>query len=812
MPLSVRKKKRSRGLLVLSLLAGVTCSLSSQSSNTTPDSAAAQAAAQAKKTSNNGQQTNPNPAGTNPAAGARGEQGGGSKTATGTPLALPSTAPAPPPPQPVGRQSIGLALGGGGALAMSEIGVLQWFEEHHIPVDLIAGTSMGGMVGALYATGKTVDQLKNITNDEVFTSVFSFRTAYKSRSFRRREDARELPNALTIGLKHGVSFRNSVLIDQGLNAFLDEQFLRYDDRTDFNKIPIPFRCLSTDLNEARTVTFARGSIPDAVRASVSLPGIFQPFELNGHEFVDGAVLENLPTETVHDMNADVVLAVSLPLKPVGKGDLDSIIGVLERSFSVAIEGNERRSRTLADVVIEPDVSGFTDSDYLKSKELAVRGYEAAEKQKDALLRYAVNEEQWAAYLAERAGRRPGPVGNLLRVRVKAPNESVTRAVQKMFMPLVDKPTDTKTIDEVLDNVRADGRYEADYTIGYEHEAAGSPVSDRPIVLVTVTDKKTGPPFLLLGANVQAQTTGVTRATLEGVLLEQDFGGYGSELRADVKVGFLTQVSGEYYRKLFDVKGPAGAVFLAPRGGILREPFYIYQNQHRVAERQLQTAGGGVDMAWSNQRTQELRVGWESDNIRWQTSVGSDGEPDVFGQMQLARVRYVYDTQDRALVPHYGIRWETDAGYQYDAVDSPNAPRITTRISYSHEIGKNIFAMVAEGGTMFNRNVAEPFRFTLGGPLRLSASAIDEYRGTDYFLVSPALLRRIASLPAPLGQSIYVGAAYEAGQMRVPGGPTVTRQDVLFGLVAETPLGIITLTPAIGDDGHRKFVFTLGKLF
>ncbi|WP_158793084.1 patatin-like phospholipase family protein [Granulicella sp. L60] len=725
---------------------------------------------------------------------------------------MPATAPAAPPPGPTNRPRIGLALGGGGALAMTEIGVLEWFEDHHIPVDMIAGTSMGGLVGALYATGKSIDELKSATTDEVFNNVFSFRTAYKSRSFRRREDARELPNGLTIGLKHGVSLRNSVLIDQGLNAFLDREFLRYDDRTDFNKLPIPFRCLSTDLNEARTVTFARGSIPDAVRASVSLPGIFQPFELSGHEFVDGAVLENLPTQTVHAMQADVVLAVSVPLKPVGKGDLDSILGVLQRSFAVAIEGNERASRKLANVVIEPDISGFNDTDYLKSKELAARGYEAAEKQKEALLKYALSETQWSDYLVQRAGRRPGPPGNLLRVRVKAPNTSVTRAVEREFMPLVNHPVDTKAIESLLDDIRSDGRYEADYTIGYERPDASSSISERPIVLVTVTDKKTGPPFLITGANVEAQAGGTSRATAEGIFLYQDLGGYGSELRANIKVGFLTQLDGEYYRKLFDTKGPAGAVFLAPHGGILRQPFYIYQDQHRLSERLLQSAGGGVDIGWSNQRSQELRAGWESDNIRWQTQVGSDNEADVFGQMQRGHIRYTFDNQDRALIPHYGIRWTTDAGYLYSAVASPNAPQITTRVSFSHEIGKEVFVMVAEGGTMFNRDVAQPFRFTLGGPLRLSASAFDEYRGTDYFLLSPALLRRIAQLPAPLGQSIYIGAAYEAGQIRAPNALTITRQDVVFGLVAETPLGVITLTPAIGDDGHRKFIFTLGKLF
>jgi NTE family protein len=319
------------------------------------------------------------------------------------------------------------------------------------------------LVGALYATGKSVDQLKIVMTDDVFTSVFSFRSAYKSRSFRRREDTRELSNALTIGLKHGISLRNSVLVDQGLNAFLDRQFLLYSERTDFNTLPIPFRCLSTDLNEACTVTFARGSIPDAVRATVSLPGIFQPFELNGHEFVDGAVLENLPNQAVQTMQADVVLAVSLPIKPVVKGELDSILGVLQRSFAVAIEGNERTSRKLANVVIEPDVSGFRDTDYLKARELAARGYEAAERQKSVLLRYTVSETEWKTYLAQHAARLPGPPGTLLRVRVKAPNESVTRAVERKFVPLVNHPPNTQAIEALLDEVRSDGRYEADYT-------------------------------------------------------------------------------------------------------------------------------------------------------------------------------------------------------------------------------------------------------------------------------------------------------------------------------------------------------------
>ena len=828
---NARTRPRLLRLLLLAAAASLTAAMAQSPANTnTPTSAAESVGRAAQRTPAPGQgQPNPAPAGTDPASGRSGAQGGDSKTSTVNRDGPSPIGPAVPPPDPpsgstsgaTGRPRIGLALGGGGALALSEVGVLQWLEEHHIPVDVIAGTSMGCMVSALYSTGQTIPQLKVVMNDSVFGSVFSFNSSFKTRSFRRREDDRNVPNALTIGLRHGVSLRNSVLTDQGLNAFLDRQFFRYDDRTDFNTLPIPLRCISTDLNTAQAVTFVRGSVPDAIRASVSLPGVYQPFEMNGHEYVDGGVLENLPTKTVREMKADVILAVSLPLTPVGQGELGSILGVLQRSFSVAIEGSERDQRKLADVVVMPDLDGFGQTDYLKTVALAERGYQAAERQKSSLLKYSISDADWSQYLADRSARRRGRAGKILAIRAQGPSASVQRAIERKFEPLVHQPVNTHQIEALLDELRSDGRYDADYTVTYDTAAASSSaaaanaspdaVTDRPTLLVTVIDKKTGPPFLLVGANIEAQSSGVTRATLESIFLYQDLGGVGSELHGNIKLGFLTDLNAEYYRRLHNT-GTSGGYFIAPHAGVLRPPYFIYQDQRRVAERQLQHDGGGVDIGWSDSHNQELRLGWEGAAQRWQTEVGSDAQPDLSGSMQRVRLRYVYDSQDRALVPQFGLRSTTEVGYLYNAVASPDAPQITTQFSLAHQVRKNVFILAAEGGTLFSRDVAQPFRFTLGGPLRLSASAIDEYRGTDYFLLEPAFLRRVARLPDPLGQSIYIGAAYEAGQMRAPGTETITRQDLFLGVIAETPLGIITFAPAVGDAGRRKFIFTLGKIF
>ncbi len=706
------------------------------------------------------------------------------------------------------RPSIGLALGGGGALALSEIGVLRWFEENHIPVDAIAGTSMGAMVGAFYATGKTPDEIERLMNDQAITQVFRLNPDFRSLSYRRRDDRRWAPNALNVGLRHGVSFRSGVLIDSGLNSFLSESFLAYGSDLPFSDLPIPFRCVATDIAQGDEAIFRNGSLVDSVRASISLPGIYSPAEQGEHLYVDGAILENLPSGTLRsELHPDIVIGVSLPLAPMEKGQGNSILGVLQRSFSVASWGNELRSRKLADLVLQPETTGMDTGSYTKTKELVAAGYASAEKQRSALLRYRLNDADWAAHLAHRHSLlRPAP-RLLASATVTAPHPALRQAVETSLRPITQQPLDLKKVEEKMDDIRSDGRFDAVYAVAVKPSSSTQAAPEAELH-VDVKDKTTGPPFLLLGANLAAQSGVPARATLDTAFLYQDFGGFGSEFRARVSAGFQTSVGAEYYRRI-----TAAGLFVAPHLDFNRMPVYIYTDQTRVAQRLSQSLGGGVDAGFTFKRSSELRVGWQERFQRWKTDTGSDGLADFSGTSQWAGVRYRIDDQDRALIATHGLRAQASAGYLYSTVNSRNAPRVDFAGSYAFTAGKaNLFLMGLEAGSLFNRNVADPFRYTLGGPSRLSASAIDEYRGTDYFLVRPAYLHRIASLPAPLGQSIYVLAMYEAGQMHAPNSRTITRQDGYLGLAAETPLGVITLGPSIGDDGHRKFIFTLGRFF
>jgi NTE family protein len=292
------------------------------------------------------------------------------------------------------------------------------------------------------------------------------------------------------------------------------------------------------------------------------------------------------------------------------------------------------------------------------------------------------------------------------------------------------------------------------------------------------------------------------------LIDNNLGGYGSELRADLRIGFLTQVSAEYYRLLRQ-----NGLFVQPHIGILRQPVYIFANQHRIAERLQQNVGGGLDFGRTYGSHAQLAAEWRYEVVRWHTQSGTDFRPNISGSSQTGLLHFTYNALNTAQLATRGLLLDVAGGALYHSPQSQNAPLIELNAAYTRAFAeKNVLGIGITGDTYFRRNVADPLRFTLGGPLRLSASSIDEYRGTDDMLVRAAYLRRVASLPTQLGQGIYLNSAYEAGEIWSPERPAILRQDGVLGVLATTPVGSITLGGAIGDAGRRKIFFTFGRLF
>ena len=722
--------------------------------------------------------------------------------------------------QPTGRPAIGIALEGGGALGLAHIGVLQWLEEHRVPVDRISGTSMGSLVGALYATGDTPAQMRALAVTDAFSRVFTLRTSYADSNFRRRQDRRELPDAFTIGLRHRVSLRNALLTDRGVNEFLTVNLPNYNsDELDYNQLPIPFRCVATDLNTLAPVTFASGPLPQAVRASISIPGVFPPVQdRNGHYLVDGGILDNLPTDVLkRDLHASVIVAIRIEDAPLANSDTTSIIGVLDRAFDAGIQRNVAQAEQLADLVINIPVGSFSGTDYAQAAGLIDAGYKAAEQNRAALLRYALDADGWKAYLTARESRRRLPPGALLQVRVEGPEPGpepgAVREVLRDLKPLEGRPIVPATTLAALKPVQSNGEITADWETFAPAPSASVPsTSAVPVpdtgLLVHLSSDPTGPPYLLISPELAAATSNITRGEITLRLVDQNLGGFGSELRANARIGYMTDLSAEYYRLLT----PSG-YFLEPRTGVLREPVYIWVKQKRVAERFQQDLGVGLEAGRTFSDQLQVSADWHAEDTRWSLTTGSGGGPYLSGTAQTGLLHVSVDQASSGEVSPNGFRLAASAGALYHAAQSANAPLVKLNFGISRSPSQaNIFGISGEVSSYLRANVAQPYRFTLGGPLRLSASSFDEYRGTDTYLARAGYMHRLAALPTGLGQGLYGTLAYEGGEIWSPESKAILRQDGLAGLVANTPLGLFTFGISVGDAGHRKVFITLGRWF
>ncbi|HEX9155202.1 MAG TPA: patatin-like phospholipase family protein, partial [Nitrospira sp.] len=386
---------------------------------------------------------------------------------------------------------IGVALEGGGAKGLAHIGVLEWFEEHRIPIDYIAGTSMGGLVGGLYATGKRPAEIRELVREIDWGKVMTGGTPYPDLDFRRKEDLRANPSRLILGLRHGPQLPSGLNSGHEVSLILDRYVLPYSLTNTFDDLPIPFRCVGTDLASGDQVVFKEGSLAEALRSTMSLPGIFSPVKQDGSVYADGGLLNDLPTDVVKQMGADIVIAVHLSSAPVNPRDFDSLLGVAGRSIDVMIRANELRGIELADILITVDTTGYTTLDFKRAEEIMPRGYAAAREKEKILSEFSVSEETWQQIIARREAKRVNSVGTPQFVEVTGTSEIMARDIQKELSGHVGQLIDTAKLERDLTRLKGVGRFDRlSYSIT-EHDG-------RPGLLILVDEKDYAPPVFKPG--------------------------------------------------------------------------------------------------------------------------------------------------------------------------------------------------------------------------------------------------------------------------------------------------------------------------
>ncbi len=713
-------------------------------------------------------------------------------------------------------QKIGLVLEGGGALGLAHIGVITWLEEHRIPVSYVAGTSMGGLVGGVYATGRSPAEVRELVSSIPWNNVLRGQIPFQNLTFRRKEDSYAYPGSIEFGLKKGIQFPAGFNSGQEVQFILDRVALPYSTVENFDQLPIPYGCVATDLDSGKKYVFRSGSFATAMRSTMSLPGFFSPVRVDGHLFADGGLLDNLPVDVAKEMGAAVTIAVYLDTRAAPKPDNLSSFGVLGKSISVMIAANEVQSMEAADVLVSVPLAKFNTMDYSQSNDLIKAGYDAAQSKAAVLSRFSVDDATWQQYLAERsARRRQTPVPQFVEVAgVDGPS---AKAIAKDFSSNVDKPVDTQAIQKQILDIQGDGLYSSlNYTIVDKDE--------KPGLLIGAEEKPYAPPIVRPQITLDGSQYNNVLFSLGGRITFMNVGGYGNELRNDVIVGSEYGVRTEYYHPF-----RAGSNwFVAPRGLADSNEFNAYTNSGSLASiYRVKEAGGGVDLGYIIGRSSQIRVGYETEYVRYSLQVGENTEPTVSGRQGFARFQYQLLHTDDPVIPTTG-QFAAFRTQWFDSYPSPSS--LLTIGGFPLTEGKftqfvptsdrTTIAFAGGGGTVYgtcNACIGLPV-FSLGGPTSFAAYGTNEILTNEYFIGQIGVLRELKELPPLLGNKLYLSGRFDIGrfqqvgtdlgapvQYRVPG-------DVAAGLLVNTIFGPVIVGGAVGDAGHHRFFFSLGRVF
>lgn len=753
-------------------------------------------------------------------------------------IAAPALAQSAPPAAPAptaatsaatraaaGRPTVGLALGGGAARGIAHIGVLEWLEANRIPVDYIAGTSMGGLVAGAYAAGMSPDEIRQLMREVDWDNMFLADSPYKFKTFRRREDSRLFPSQLKFGLKGGFKGPSGINPGQRIQWLLNRIALPYGTLASFDELPTPFRCVATDINNAEPVVLASGSLSTAMRATMAIPAVFTPVRIGDRLLVDGGALNNVPVDVVRAMGADIVIAVDVA------ADIDtenepqtelSLLGVVGKTIDAMMTPPVRRALADATHVVDPDLRGLNSLDWRRSDDLADRGFAAARAVESQLVRYRLDDAAWKAHVAERARRTPTRTPTLAFVRAAGVSDTDEALILDVVAARPGAPVDLAALEDSLAHLTGNDRYD---TVGYRLEYENG----QPGLVLDVAPKNYAPPFLFLAFDLQNvnSTSFSADARVRGVFT--DLLNPGSELRTDFTIGTNQFAGVELFvplgkSQLFATLGGA-RVFVAPRASFDRRIVNGYVDSELVAEYRFKRTGAGLDVGFTSGRRSEVRLGYDVRDVRGRRRVGDPILPEAEGTDRFASLRWVFDGQNSPLVPTRGLYVRGSltrffASAQANASDGAE-PRVAepnrfwqgdVRATWLQRVrGRDRLMLFGGGGSSFGDTPAVN-AFSLGGPLRLSSFSRDEVRGPNYVHAGGGYLKRMFRLPDFLGSDVLAGGWLETGSAFDRARDADVEWSATGGVIIESLLGPVFGGISSGSNGGLKFYVALGPLF
>jgi NTE family protein len=705
------------------------------------------------------------------------------------------------------RPRIGLVLSGGGARGAAHIGVLKVLEELRVPITCITGTSMGSIVGAAYSSGTSVTEMEQIVAGMSAEALFHEQPPRFEQSMRRKAD----DHINYIGPEIGIRGKE-ILLPKGLVSGVQlETVLRRLSKSrgyyDFDRLPIPFRAVATDIVTGEAVVLRSGELAGAMRASMSVPGAFAPARIGGHTLLDGGLVRNLPVDVARDLCADVVIAVNLGSPLLKEDEVGSILGVTQQMVNILTEQNVQKSLselTPNDVLLTPNLEGFSASDFNKLPQIVGRGEEVARAARGQLARFSIPESEYAL-LRERQSAPPTTMtGSAAEIRVENLSRVNPKAVQALMDTRIGEPLQVDTIDHDMQRIYGSGDFEH---VGYRlSQDQGTNVLD-----IEALEKSWGPDYLRFGLTLSSDFSGDAFFNLLGSYRQTWLNSLGAEWRTDAQVGRTSAFVTEFYQP-FDV---TGLFFVAPRAEFTREPIDLFLDGDRIARYDVRSGHAGVDLGLQVTRWGEARIGI----LRGTLDADLDTGPESLSPTTLDRVQQgaftaqlKFDQLDSVTLPRRGF--SANARF-YSSEDALGADETYAKWDAdflgAYSFGEHTVQLALEGSGTLSGTRPRYDQSSLGGFLQLSGLRTFELYGDEMRLGRLVYQHRLAR--QSLLEGMYIGLSVEAGQIREP-VVEGNRTDVLAGgsifLAMDTLLGPVYVAYGIAEGGSQSAYFLLGN--
>jgi NTE family protein len=731
------------------------------------------------------------------------------------------TEPAQTPPgpslpalTPAGRPRIGLVLSGGGARGAAHIGVIKVLDEMHVPIDAIAGTSMGAVVGGLYATGFSAADIERIVSTLDWQDAFKDRPPRAELTFRRKQEDQNFLVKFPLGLRSGTFLLPKGLIQgQKLNQTLRKLTLPVARITNFDNLPTPFRAVATDLETGEAVVMDHGDLTSALRASLSAPGVFSPVEREGRVLVDGGLAENLPIDVAREMGVDVLIVVDVGFPLLDRSKLNSAPTISNQMLAILVRKDSDRQRatlTDKDVIIDPPLGDASSFDFGIVSKAIRQGVEGARAVAPELAALSLSAMDYQNYVVRREDVRRGtPTVDF--VRVEPGSERYTEALTELFKDVVGKPVDPDDLGKRVTGYYGKGNLEAlDYALVKDDD-------DRYGLALTARRNSWGPNYVRFGLNLQDDFQGNSTYNAAARFVLSEITQPGGEWVWDLQVGETSRFATEIYLP-FSQSGP---YFMVPHAQIEATNITkLDENLNNIAEVRQRTFSYGLDFGREFGNWGEIRTGYMVDRGKSHVRIGDPnlalpvGEFDSRGYF----VRMSYDRLDDVNFPRHGqsatLEWDgARSGFGGDT----RADRAQLNWILARTFGRQTAVWWTSLGTALNEPSPDlRQRFQLGGFLNLSGAKADSLIGPHYGITRLLLYRQIGrGGPGFLDVPAYLGVSLEAGNVWDKRGDASfggTRKDASVFLGLDTPIGPVYLGTGFEEGGSEAFYLFLGRTF